>query len=108
MCFNRVLVSRTSAKPDTNKKTNKLYGWRRLLPDNRDQTLLYRFVFSDVADDREHLRTGSGAQGRNHIEVENARFSGISDKLTDFYPPHLPTVTPCAAVLHGGHDDPSA
>jgi hypothetical protein len=58
-----MLVPNANAKPDTNKKTNKLYGWPRLLPDNRDQTLLYGFVFSDVSDDREHLRTGSGARG---------------------------------------------
>jgi len=56
---------RSGEKQDTNKNTNKSPGWPRLWPNKRDQIQCYLFVFADVSDDREHLRTLGGAQGRN-------------------------------------------
>jgi hypothetical protein len=50
---------------ETNKKTNKLSGWPRVWPNSRDQIQCYLIVFADVPNAREHLRTLSGAQGRN-------------------------------------------
>ena len=71
----------SSEKQDTNKNTNKSPGWPRLWPNRRDQIQCYRFVFADVSDDREHLRTLSGAQGRNRT-TDTAIFNRMLYQLS--------------------------
>ena len=77
----RVLVSSARTKLDTNKYTNKSSGCSRLYVNKRERVFYDCVMFSEVSDVREHLRTGSGAQGRNRT-TDTAIFSRMLYQLS--------------------------